>query len=82
MLGTSPRKRGWTSEAFAGPLPQKVLMFLFEAVAQHPRGVVKITRDSTHNFRLENEWRALTSLQNLPIESERTCPAPPGAEPG
>ena len=65
--------------AFAAPgeySSQKVLMFLFEAVARHPRGVVKITRDSTHNFRLENEWRALKSLQKLPIESERTCPAP------
>jgi SAM-dependent methyltransferase len=67
---------GW---AFAAPGDygsQKVLLFLFENEGEQLRSVVKITRDARYNSRLENEWRALTSLQERGISRDGSCPLP------
>jgi Phosphotransferase enzyme family len=53
---------------------QKVLVFLFDPEEHSPRAVVKMTRDPSFNDRLENEWRALTTLAPLPVAS--TLPRP------
>ncbi len=74
--GLAVENLGW---AFAAPgdySSQKVLLFLFAAESEQPQSVVKITRDARYNPRLENEWRALTFLQERGIGSDGTCPVP------
>jgi hypothetical protein len=53
---------------------QKVLVFLFDPGEDRPRAVVKMTRDPSFNDRLENEWRALTTLASLPVGSKLPRP--------
>jgi Phosphotransferase enzyme family len=55
---------------------QKVLLFLFPSVGEAPESVVKITRDPDLNFRLENEWRALTILREHGVGTDDTLPRP------
>jgi hypothetical protein len=65
--------------AFAAPgdySSQKALLFLFDDDADQPRSVVKITRDARHNARLENEWKALTHLQERGIGAAANRPEP------
>jgi SAM-dependent methyltransferase len=65
--------------AFAAPGDydsQKVLLFLFDHDDGQPRSVVKITRDARYNSRLENEWRALSFLEERGIGVEGTRPSP------
>jgi Phosphotransferase enzyme family len=44
-----------------------VIFFLFDGEAEGPESIVKITRDPALNFRLENEWRALTLLAGTEV---------------
>ena len=65
--------------AFAAPgeyPSQKVLLFLFGPAGADPEALVKITRDPSLNFRLENEWRALSELADREIGTEQTVPRP------
>jgi hypothetical protein len=55
---------------------QKVLLFLFGSADEAPESVVKITRDPDLNFRLENEWRALTILREHEVGTDDTIPRP------
>jgi Phosphotransferase enzyme family len=55
---------------------QKVLFFLFGATGEAPKAIVKITRDAEMNYRLENEWRALTILRELRVGTDDTLPRP------
>jgi hypothetical protein len=74
--GTSLDGARW---AFAAPGDydsQKVLLFLFDNEGGQPRSVVKITRHPRYNPRLENEWQALTFLEEQGIGGGGTCPSP------
>ncbi len=76
QAGTTVEGLRW---AFAAPgehSSQKALFFLFDDADVQPRSVVKITRDGSHNPRLENEWQALGLLQERGIGDERTRPSP------
>ena len=76
QAGTTVEGLRW---AFAAPgehSSQKAIFFLFDDAGVQPRSVVKITRDESHNRRLENEWRALGLLQERGIGDERTRPSP------
>ena len=55
---------------------QKVLFFLFGSTGEVPDAIVKITRDPELNYRLENEWRALTILRELGVGTDDTLPRP------
>jgi SAM-dependent methyltransferase len=55
---------------------QKVLFLLFGSADEAPESVVKITRDPDLNFRLENEWRALTILREHRVGTDDTVPRP------
>lgn len=65
----------WALAAPGDYRSQKVLLLGFGR-EDDPRAVVKIVRDPSHNFRLENERRALASLRERGIGSERTRPVP------
>jgi hypothetical protein len=65
----------WALAAPGDYRSQKVLLFLFDDDGG-ARSVVKITRDPGYNPRLENEWRALTLLEQQGIGSPRTRPSP------
>jgi hypothetical protein len=65
----------WALAAPGDYRSQKVLFFLFDENGK-PRSVVKITRDAAYNPRLENEWRALTHLEQEGIGSDRQRPSP------
>jgi hypothetical protein len=54
---------------------QKVLFFLFPESGDGPEYVVKMVRDSTFNARLENEYRTLCALRDLPPEQREHLPA-------
>jgi hypothetical protein len=65
--GIDIRDHYWGLSASGEYSSRKVLFFLFErtSVAQDglgPKYIVKLVRDSTYNFRLENEQRALSLL--------------------
>jgi hypothetical protein len=47
---------------------RKAVLFLFRAQEPAPELVVKLTRDPVHNARLENEWRALSWLQETGLQ--------------
>jgi hypothetical protein len=66
----------WALAAPGDHSSQKVLLFLFGKERGEPESVVKITRDARYNFRLENEWRALTLLEKRGIGQDGTCPSP------
>jgi hypothetical protein len=65
----------WALAAPGDYRSQKVLLFLFDDDGG-ARSVVKITRDPGYNPRLENEWRALTLLEQQGIGSPRARPSP------
>lgn len=53
---------------------RKLLFFLFERTSETPAYVVKMTRDSSLNARLEREVRALTYLHERSIGNEEILP--------
>jgi hypothetical protein len=74
--GVGLEGRRWGLSA-AGEFPsQKVLFFLFNGAAEAPEYIVKITRDPALNSRLENEWRALTLLNEEELCAGGFLPRP------
>ena len=53
---------------------RKVLFFLFARDERAPQYVVKMTREPRFNARLENEYRALSSLENCGLAGHDTLP--------
>jgi phosphotransferase family enzyme len=62
---------GWGVAARGEYDTQKVLMLLRPPAAEHPTGVVKITRAEAHRPRLDNEGRALERLAAMPLSAGR-----------
>ncbi|MGH3092871.1 MAG: methyltransferase domain-containing protein, partial [Gaiellaceae bacterium] len=74
--GVEIEDRRWALVAPGDYPSQKVLFFLFAPGAAKPESVVKITRDPGLNPRLENEWRALTLLDERGRGADGTLPSP------
>ncbi len=74
--GTSFESNRWAFAAPGAYSTQKALFFLFAGEDTEPQAVVKITRDATHNPRLENEWQALGLLRERQIGDPCTRPSP------
>lgn len=55
---------------------RKVLFFLFDRVSEVPGYIVKLTRDPSLNYRVENEYRALSLLCARGIGDRETLPQP------
>jgi len=53
---------------------RKVVFFLFEPEGSEPHTIVKLTRDPSLNYRLENEYRSLTWLSELVPEASLQAP--------
>lgn len=53
---------------------RKVLIYLFKKTSQTPEYIVKLTRDCSLNYRLENECRALSSLWKKGVGDEESLP--------
>jgi hypothetical protein len=75
QAGAAVNGLSWALAAPGDYRSQKVLLFLFGDDG-HPRSVVKITRDPSYNTRLENEWKALTLLEQRGIAGGRARPSP------
>lgn len=54
----------------------KAVFYLFEQGSKDPRVLIKITRGSSFNFRLENEYRVLSVLKNRGFAAPGTYPNP------
>jgi Phosphotransferase enzyme family len=67
--------RRWGLSAPGAFPSQKVLFFLFDGSAGTPEHIVKITRDPGLNSRLENEFRALTLLEEKRLAASLPRPA-------
>jgi hypothetical protein len=74
--GVDVENNRWALAAPGDYPSQKVLFFLFGSEGEALESVVKITRDPDLNFRLENEWRALTILDELGVATDDTLPRP------
>jgi hypothetical protein len=74
--GADVEQMRWALAAPGDYPSQKVLFFLFGPSGEAPEAIVKITRDPDLNYRLENEWRALTILGELGVGTEDTLPRP------
>jgi hypothetical protein len=74
--GVDLEGRRWGLAAPGDYPSQKVLLLLFEPAGDAPEAIVKITRHPDFNFRLENEWRALTILREHGVGSDDTLPRP------
>jgi hypothetical protein len=55
---------------------RKAMLFLFAPERDEPEYVVKLTRQSAHNDRLENEWRALQLLDDAGLNGSGLVPRP------
>ena len=66
----------WALSARGRYNSRKVLFFLFEEASSSPEYIVKITRDSAFNARLENEYHALTLLRQKGLGGPETLPQP------
>jgi hypothetical protein len=75
-VGVEIEDRRWALVALGDYPSQKVLFFLFAPAGSRPESVVKITRDPRFNPRLENEWQALTLLQERGVGADGTLPRP------
>ena len=74
--GVDLENRRWGLAAPGDYPSQKVLFLLFQSAGEAPEAVVKITRHPDLNFRLENEWRALTILREHGVGTDDTLPRP------
>ena len=74
--GVSLRDYRWGLSARGKYSSRKVLFFLFEGESEAPRYIVKMTRASNFNARLENEYRALALLQEKGVGDAATLPRP------
>jgi Phosphotransferase enzyme family len=74
--GVDVENSRWALAAPGDYPSQKVLFLLFGSSGEAPESVVKITRDPDLNFRLENEWRALTILREHGVGTDDTLPRP------
>jgi Phosphotransferase enzyme family len=74
--GVDVENNRWALAAPGDYPSQKVLFFLFGSEGEALESVVKITRDPDLNFRLENEWRALTILRDHGVGTDDTLPRP------
>ncbi len=74
--GVDLESRRWGLAAPGDYPSQKVLLLLFEPAGEAPEAFVKITRHQDLNFRLENEWRALTILREHGVATDDTLPRP------
>jgi len=52
----------------------KVIFYLFQASSPQPEAIVKMTRAPEFNYRLENEYRALATLQKSGFVPKETYP--------
>lgn len=52
----------------------KVIFFLFKPLSEKPEAVIKMTRSPEFNYRLENEFRVLTTLQNKLYAEQTSYP--------
>jgi hypothetical protein len=75
QAGVDLERKRWALAAPGDYPSQKVLLFLFGA-GEAPETIVKITRDPELNYRLENEWRSLTTLREHGVGTEDTLPRP------
>ena len=64
----------WGMSAPGDYRSRKVLFFLFDPAGEIPEYVVKITRDPTLNYRLENEYRALSWLHQRQLDDQQRLP--------
>lgn len=68
----------WALVATGDYSSRKVLFYLFppetDPYAPQPEYLVKLTRDPQYNFRLENEARALRTLENVKFPGARVLP--------
>jgi hypothetical protein len=64
----------WGLAALGEYHSKKVLFFLFERTSESPKYIVKMTRASALNYRLENEYRALSMLHAKGIGHDETLP--------
>ena len=74
--GVDVENHRWALAAPGDYPSQKVLFLLFGSAGEAPESVVKITRHPDLNYRLENEWRALTSLREHGVGPDGTLPRP------
>jgi Phosphotransferase enzyme family len=74
--GADFERTRWALAAPGDYPSQKVLFFLLGPSGEVPEAIVKITRDPDLNYRLENEWRALTLLGELGVGTDDTLPRP------
>jgi hypothetical protein len=72
--GVSINQHRWGLSARGEYRSRKVLFFLFDRAAETPEYIVKMTRDSALNVRLENEGRALEWLAEHGIGDRETLP--------
>jgi len=72
--GVSIDQHRWGLSARGEYRSRKVLFFLFNRAAETPEYIVKMTRDSMLNPRLENEGRALEWLAEHGIGDRETLP--------
>jgi hypothetical protein len=72
--GVSINQHRWGLSARGEYRSRKVLFFLFDRAAETPEYIVKMTRDSALNVRLENEGRALEWLAEQGIGDRETLP--------
>jgi len=72
--GVNIDRHRWGLSARGEYSSRKVLVFLFDRRSDQPEYIVKMTRDSALNVRLENEFRALKWLAQRSIGDAETLP--------
>ena len=72
--GVDIRRHHWGLYARGEYSSRKVLLLLFREAQATPEFIVKITRDSALNPRLENEYRALVTLEQQGIGDRDSLP--------
>lgn len=66
----------WLLSAKGEYSTRKVLFFLMAPGAETPTYIVKMTRSAAFNYRLENEYAALTALYDQGLGNPQTLPKP------